>query len=190
MRNLILCFRSSKRLASVTAEGKETVMTEKELMLSETEAAEKASRLLAKLRSEGRSLAGAESCTGGLIAALLTAVPGSSDVFRGAVVSYTCEVKHDVLSVPDETIDTYGVVSEETASSMVQGAAALTKADTAYSVTGVAGPGGGTEETPVGTVCFGFLKNGSVTTVTKHFDGNRDAVRSQAAHFVLSELFL
>lgn len=156
--------------------------------LRQTAAAETAECLLEKLRSEGKSIAGAESCTGGLIAALLTAVPGSSDVVRGAVVSYTCEVKHAVLHVPDETIEAYGVVSEEVAASMVQGAASLMEADTAYSVTGVAGPGGGSEETPVGTVCFGFLKNGAVTTATRHFEGDRDAVRSQAAQFVLSTL--
>lgn len=156
--------------------------------LYQTAAAGTAARLLDKLRAEGKTVAGAESCTGGLISALLTAVPGSSDVVRGAIVSYTCEVKHAVLNVPNETIDTYGVVSEETASAMVRGAASLTGADTAYSVTGVAGPGGGTEETPVGTVCFGFLKNGIVTTATQHFEGDRDAVRSQAAQFVLSTL--
>lgn len=160
----------------------------KELLLSETGPAEKAAHLLDRLRSEAGSLAGAESCTGGLISALLTAVPGSSDVFRGAVVSYTCEVKHTVLYVPNEVIETYGVVSEPVAAAMVKGASFLTGADHAYSVTGVAGPGGGSEETPVGTVCFGFLKKGTVTTVTKHFEGNRDSIRCQAAEFVLSTL--
>lgn len=159
-----------------------------ELRLMETHSAEMASRLLQKLRTEGHSLSGAESCTGGLISALLTAVPGSSDVFRGAVVSYTCEVKHTVLYVPNEDIETYGVVSEQVASAMVKGASFLTGADVAYSVTGVAGPGGGTDETPVGTVCFGFLKNGEVTAATQHFAGNRDAVRRQAAQFVLRSL--
>lgn len=159
-----------------------------ELGLMQTHSAETASRLLQKLRAQGRSLAGAESCTGGLISALLTAVPGSSDVFRGAVVSYTCEVKHTVLYVPNEDIETYGVVSEQVASSMVKGASFLTGADVAYSVTGVAGPGGGTEKTPVGTVCFGFLKNGEVTVATRHFTGDRDAIRRQAAQFVLNTL--
>lgn len=158
------------------------------LLLSRTAAAETARQLLEKLRAEGRSLSGAESCTGGLIAALLTAIPGSSDVFRGAVVSYTCEVKEAVLSVPDETIEKYGVVSEQVAAAMVNGISVLTGADTAYSVTGVAGPGGGTEKTPVGTVCFGFIKNGCLTTATQHFNGDRDAVRRQSAEFVLSAL--
>lgn len=159
-----------------------------DLKLSNARAAETAERLLQKLRNQGSSLAGAESCTGGLISALLTAVPGSSDVFRGAVVSYTCEVKHTVLYVPQETIDAYGVVSEEVAAAMVKGVSFLTGADTAYSVTGVAGPGGGSRKTPVGTVCFGFLKNGSVAAVTQHFEGDRDAVRRQASEFVLSTL--
>lgn len=160
----------------------------RELVLNGTAAARTAARLLEKLRAESGSLAGAESCTGGLIAALLTAVPGSSDVFRGAVVSYTCEVKHTVLYVPVETIEEYGVVSEPVAAAMVKGASFLTGADNAYAVTGVAGPGGGSEETPVGTVCFGFLKAGTVVTATKHFEGDRDAVRQQAAEYVLSTL--
>ena len=159
-----------------------------ELQLSRTISSEKAAHLLEKLREAGSSLSGAESCTGGLIAALLTAVPGSSDVFRGAVVSYTSEVKHTVLYVPNETIEEFGVVSEQVAAAMVKGASFLTGADTAYAVTGVAGPGGGTDEVPVGTVCFGFLKNGAVAAVTRHFAGDRDAVRRQAADFVLSTL--
>lgn len=161
-----------------------------ELTLLQTAAAGKAAKLLEKLRAQGCSLAGAESCTGGLISALLTSVPGSSDVFRGAVVSYTSEIKHTVLYVPQETIETYGVVSEQVAAAMVKGASFLTGADTAYSVTGVAGPGGGTRKTPVGTVCFGFLKNGAVAAVTQHFEGDRDAVRRQAAEFVLSTLLV
>lgn len=158
------------------------------LQLSRSVASEKAALLLEKLRSTGSSLSGAESCTGGLVAALLTAVPGSSDVFRGAVVSYTSEVKHTVLYVPNETIEEYGVVSEQVAAAMVKGASFLTGSDTAYSVTGVAGPGGGTDDVPVGTVCFGFLKNGAVAAVTQHFEGDRDAIRRQAAEFVLSTL--
>lgn len=169
-----------------TASGFSSVSAE--LKLSAVPAAETAAQLLQKLRDQGSSLAGAESCTGGLISALLTAVPGSSDVFRGAVVSYTSEVKHTVLYVPQETIDEYGVVSEPVAAAMVKGASFLTGADMAYSVTGVAGPGGGTRKTPVGTVCFGFLKNGSVAAVTRHFEGDRDYVRLQAAEFVLSTL--
>lgn len=164
------------------------IQPENELTLFKTRTAGKASALLEKLRAQGCSLAGAESCTGGLISALLTSVPGSSDVFRGAVVSYTCEVKHTVLYVPQETIETYGVVSEQVAAAMVKGASFLTGADTAYSVTGVAGPGGGSRETPVGTVCFGFLKNGAVAAVTQHFEGDRDSVRRQAADFVISTL--
>lgn len=160
------------------------------LQLSRSVVSEKAALLLEKLRSTGSSLSGAESCTGGLVAALLTAVPGSSDVFRGAVVSYTSEVKHTVLYVPNETIEEYGVVSEQVAAAMVKGASFLTGSDTAYSVTGVAGPGGGTDDVPVGTVCFGFLKNGAVAAVTQHFEGDRDAIRRQAAEFVLSTLLV
>ena len=103
-------------------------------------------------RARGWTLATAESCTGGMVAARLTSVPGSSDVFLGAVVSYANEVKERELGVPRETLERYGAVSAETAAAMSAGVRERLGADVAVSVTGIAGPGGGTEEKPVGLV--------------------------------------
>ncbi len=103
-------------------------------------------------RARGWTLATAESCTGGMVAARLTSVPGSSDVFLGAVVSYANEVKERELGVSRETLDRYGAVSEETAAAMSAGVRERLGADVAVSVTGIAGPGGGTEDKPVGLV--------------------------------------
>ena len=106
-----------------------------------TQPADLASRLLDRLRDEGLSLATAESLTGGLVGATLTAVPGSSDVYVGGVVSYAITVKTAVLSVPEALIEDHGVVSEECAVAMAEGVRSLTGADLAVATTGVAGPG-------------------------------------------------
>lgn len=111
------------------------------------------------LIAAGKSLCTAESCTGGRIAALLTSVPGSSEYFRGGVVSYQTEIKELVLKVPADIIDTYGVVSSQTADAMRQCACRLLEADYAIAITGYAGPTGGTDEDPVGTV---YISAGSV----------------------------
>lgn len=105
-----------------------------------------------KLIAAGKTLCTAESCTGGRIAALLTSVSGSSEYFRGGVVSYQTEIKKLVLKVPSDIIDTYGVVSTQTADAMRQCACRLLEADYAIAITGYAGPTGGTKEDPVGTV--------------------------------------
>jgi nicotinamide-nucleotide amidase len=103
-------------------------------------------------RARGWTLATAESCTGGMVAARLTSVPGSSDVFLGSIVSYANEVKERELGVPRETLEGYGAVSEETAAGMSAGVRRRLGADVAVSVTGIAGPGGGTADKPVGLV--------------------------------------
>ncbi len=108
--------------------------------------------VLELLRERGLTLATAESCTGGLVAARLTAIPGSSDVFLGSVVAYANSVKTSQLGVPEELLATFGAVSAETAAAMAEGARTRLGADVAVSVTGVAGPGGGTAEKPVGLV--------------------------------------
>ena len=108
--------------------------------------------VLALCRAPGLTLGAAESCTGGLVAARLTSVPGSSDVFRGAVVAYANEVKQSALGVPAEVLERHGAVSAETAAAMASGARSRLGVDVAVSVTGVAGPGGGTPEKPVGLV--------------------------------------
>lgn len=142
-----------------------------------------ASQLVAVLREKKLTASTAESCTGGLVGAAVTAVPRSSEVFLGGVISYAVDVKEKVLHVSDATVEKYGVVSEQCAAEMAVGAAALVGADIAVSVTGIAGPGGGTDVTPVGTVCFGVSCKGIVKCFTHHFDasGGRESVREAAA---------
>lgn len=108
------------------------------------------------LKERGWTFATAESCTGGRVAERITALPGASAVYRGGVVSYWTSVKADVLGVPQETLDTYGAVSEETARAMAEGARSVTGADIAVSVTGVAGPDPDERGTPVGVVYIGL----------------------------------
>jgi len=132
-------------------------------------------------RERGLTLATAESCTGGLVAARLTSVPGSSDVFVGGVVAYANEVKARELGVPEEVLARHGAVSAETAAAMAAGAMERLGADVAVSVTGVAGPGGGSADKPVGLV---FLHAGGPDGVAAReldFPGDRDAIRSRAA---------
>ena len=113
---------------------------------------ETASKMLGDMRDRGLTLATAESCTGGLIAACLTEVPGSSDVFERGFVTYSNRAKTELLGVPEEMIDTHGAVSPEVAGAMAEGALAHSPADLAVAVTGIAGPGGGSPDKPVGLV--------------------------------------
>ena len=132
-------------------------------------------------RERGLTLGTAESCSGGLVAARLTSVPGSSDVFPGAVVAYSNEVKARELGVPQTLLDEHGAVSAEVAKAMVEGARSRLGVDVAVSVTGVAGPGGGTEEKPVGLV---FLHaSGPDGELASRFDlpGSREAIRGRSA---------
>lgn len=138
------------------------------------------------LRDRGLRLAVAESCTGGLIGAMLTAVPGSSEYLLFDAVVYANSAKEGVLGVPSETLRCHGAVSGETAAAMAEGALRVAAADIAVSVTGIAGPGGGTEDKPVGTVWFGLARGGAPTlTFVRCFGGDRDRVRGRAAHFAL-----
>ncbi len=134
----------------------------------------------------------AESCTGGLIASAMTAVAGASAWFDRGFVTYTNAAKQSMLGVREETLQEFGAVSKETASEMALGAMAHSGAQLAVSVTGLAGPGGGTPEKPVGTVCFGFAQSltgfPQCTAVVKHFTGDRAAVRRQSVLFALAEL--
>lgn len=133
-----------------------------------------------------RTIATAESCTGGLVAARLTDRPGSSAFMLGGVVSYSNEVKTDVLGVPAELIERLGAVSEPVAAAMAEGARATTGADIAVSTTGIAGPGGAVPGKPVGTVCFGLAIDGRPTrTVTRTFPGDRTMVRTLSTTFAL-----
>lgn len=122
----------------------------------------------------------AESCTGGGVASAITTVPGSSAVFAGGVVSYANEAKRDVLGVKEETLAEFGAVSAETAAQMAAGARSLMKCDLAVSLTGIAGPGGGSAEKPVGLVWFGLADGGGVRTEKAIFAGDREEVRRKA----------
>ena len=134
------------------------------------------------LRARGFRIATAESCTGGLVAAAITSVPGSSEWFERGFVTYSNDAKAELLGVPRETIAANGAVSEPVARAMAEGAVAHSRAQCALSITGIAGPDGGTDDKPVGRVCFGWAFPGEpAVTTTKRFDGARQAVREAAA---------
>lgn len=127
----------------------------------------------------------AESCTGGGIGYWLTAVAGSSAYVDRGFITYSNKSKQQLLAVRSATLLQFGAVSEETVREMAQGAALAAAADVAISVSGIAGPDGGSVYKPVGTVCFGFSVTGNVTTVHQVFTGNRQQVRQQAIDFAL-----
>jgi nicotinamide-nucleotide amidase len=132
-------------------------------------------------RARGWHLATAESCTGGMVAAALTAIAGSSDVVECGLVAYSNEAKSDLLGVPPATIAAHGAVSAETAAAMAQGAVARGPVDLAVSVTGIVGPGGGTAEKPVGLVHFGVARRDGTCRTERHvFSGDRAEVRDAA----------
>ena len=130
----------------------------------------------------------AESCTGGLVSATLTELAGSSEWFERGYITYSNEAKTECLEVPARLIESHGAVSELVAKAMAEGARINSGSDVAISITGIAGPSGGTAEKPVGTVCFGWATENQTLTKTMHFDGDRQAVRQQATEFVLTEL--
>lgn len=137
------------------------------------------------LRSSGLTLALAESCTGGMIAARITAVPGSSSYFRLGVVAYHNDAKQRLLAVPEQLLIDHGAVSEPVARAMAEGARAAADADIALSVTGIAGPDGGTPEKPVGTVFIAIADGHGCMVQRNLFCGNRETVRQQAAEQAL-----
>lgn len=140
-------------------------------------------------RLEGKTLVTAESLTGGGIGAVLTAVPGSSAVYKGGVISYTDEVKHELLGVDEEILRRYGAVSLWTAGAMASGVRKLLQADVAVSVTGLAGPGGDEFGHEVGTVFIGFENQAKSIAKEYRFTGDREAVRRQTTRAAL-ELIL
>jgi nicotinamide-nucleotide amidase len=144
-----------------------------------------AAELGAALQAQRATLATAESCTGGGIGYAVTQVAGSSAWFERGFITYSNEAKQQMLDVPAELIARHGAVSESVARAMALGALASSRAHIAVSVTGIAGPGGGSRAKPVGTVCFGFARiapdgTSKVATVTRRFDGDRAAVRTQS----------
>lgn len=148
--------------------------------------------LATRLRARGWTLASAESCTGGLIAAACTELSGSSDWFDRGFVTYSNAAKTDSLGVPAALIDAHGAVSEPVARAMAVGAVAQSAVQSAVrcalAVTGVAGPTGGSADKPVGTVWFGWCTPAGVATEHRRFDGDRAAVRAQAVRHALAGL--
>ncbi len=150
---------------------------------------EKAIALVQKLMEREWRITFAESCTGGMAAAALVDVPDASKVFDGSFVTYANSMKMELLGVLGDTIAQNGVVSEPVAAQMAVGAAERTGAQVAVGISGIAGPGGGTPEKPVGTVCFGFLIGEVLFTKTAHFgDLGRNQVRSKAVELVYDTL--
>ncbi len=145
-----------------------------------------AEALLQACRDKQVRIATAESCTGGLIAAALTAIAGASDVLDRGFVSYSNDAKHDMLGVPLATIEQHGAVSEEVAAAMATGALDRSNAGIAISVTGLAGPGGGSADKPIGLVCFGIARRDQPPVASEQvFSGDRTAVRAAAvAHAI------
>jgi nicotinamide-nucleotide amidase len=147
---------------------------------------DQAARLLESLRARHLKLATAESCTGGLIAASLTHIAGSSDVMERGFVTYSNEAKSDLLGVQPALIASFGAVSAQVARAMAEGALAASRADIALSVTGIAGPGGGSAEKPVGLVWFGHaVRGGETHTAHRIFPGDRASIRAQAVAYAL-----
>ena len=156
--------------------------------MSRTEAL--ARQVLDACRARGLKVATAESCTGGMAAAALTDIAGSSDVFERGFVTYSNEAKQEILSVTEQTLARHGAVSGETACEMVLGALARSRADIAVSITGVAGPGGGTAEKPVGLVWFAVARRGGPAEPHRRLfaDEGRAAIREAATGFALELL--
>ena len=144
--------------------------------------------LARRLRARGHRVGFAESCTGGLVSARMAALAGISDVFCGAVVCYTNEVKSDVLGVSKSLIRQLGAVSTSVAAEMARGAKRVLRSDWAASITGIAGPTGGTAQKPVGTVCFAISGPGVEWSCMMHIDGDRAAIQDRSSKFVVEAM--
>jgi nicotinamide-nucleotide amidase len=134
-------------------------------------------------------LSTAESCTGGLVSASITALAGSSEWFERGYITYSNQAKSEDIDVSQNLIEEYGAVSDQVARAMALGAKQNSGSDIALSITGIAGPSGGSSEKPVGTVCFAWvLANDQMVSETKHFEGDRQQIRQQACDFSLRKL--
>ena len=147
-------------------------------------------RLAKRLQSLNCTMSTAESCTGGMVAAKITNLAGSSAWFERGYVTYSNEAKQQDLNVNPQSLAQFGAVSEEVAGEMAYGCLTKSKTNASLSVTGIAGPTGGSEHKPVGTVCFGWCINGEIHTKTKLFEGDRAAIRIQACDYALKSLLL
>jgi nicotinamide-nucleotide amidase len=149
-----------------------------------------ASEIIELCKSKSKRLTTIESCTGGLLSAVLTAVPGSSEIFDCGFVTYSNEAKNKLVKVPSKTIIKFGAVSDEVAIAMAQGGLHEAGADISVSITGVAGPGGGTAQKPVGLVHFGIATNWSDAQPNRIiFSGTRDEIRYQSVEHALKMVY-
>ena len=146
------------------------------------------SEILKTAKEKKLKIACAESCTGGLVGAALTEFPGSSEIFNGSAVTYSNEAKKNILGVKENTLKNFGAVSEQCALEMAQGALKIYDSDIAVSITGIAGPDGGSELKPVGTVCFGVASKNEAKTFTEKFTGSRADIRNEAVNFALEKI--
>ena len=142
------------------------------------------------LVANGLTISVAESCTGGALSHTITSIPGASSYFDCGYITYSNQSKTEMLGVDIQAIKTYGAVSEEVALEMVIGLANKSHSDVAVSITGVAGPTGGTPEKPVGMVCFGFFCDGKTSTTIQLFSGDRTNIVSQSVSYAMRQLFL
>ena len=157
--------------------------------VSDEELHQLAVELADRLRARGWMLATAESCTGGWVGQLLTSLPGSSQWYERGFITYANAAKVEMLGVPEATLATHGAVSEQTASAMAAGALKHSHTQAALAISGIAGPGGGTPQKPVGLVCYGWaLADGTVMSSTCRLDGDREEIRSRAVAAALRGL--
>ena len=153
--------------------------------MSEQALTQIAEKTMAALIEKGERMATVESCTGGGIAKLMTDLAGSSAVFECGFVTYSNESKQQMVDVSSQALEEFGAVSEQVAAEMASGALKKANAGITVSVTGIAGPGGGTDYKPVGTVCFGWAYDGSTITEIQQFSGDRQAIREQTIIYAL-----
>lgn len=144
-----------------------------------------AEKIAEALVRDGLNMTAAESCTGGWIAKVLTDIPGSSEWFERGFVTYSNQAKQEMLDVKPATLQRYGAVSEETVKEMVIGALSNSRADWSVAVSGIAGPGGGTIDKPVGTVWLAWARAGNLKTLHVHLSGERSRIREQAVELAL-----
>jgi len=149
-----------------------------------------ATEIVRILTKQKKTVSFAESCTGGLLASMLVAVPGSSEVFDGSLITYANQIKHDYLEVRASTLESEGAVSRKCAAQMAEGARRAMHADFGVGITGIAGPGGGSPEKPVGLVYVAVSERGESASVHKfNFHGSRSDIRAAAAAYALRELY-
>jgi len=149
---------------------------------------ENVEKIIEKLASQKQTISFAESCTGGRIAAAFTAISGASSVLNGSMVTYSNDVKHTWLGVADEVLENYGAVSSQCVEQMLSGIQRVSDSDYALAVSGIAGPTGGTNEKPVGTVYIGIVTPSSQEVFHCQFDGDRTSVQEQSAAFAIKKL--